>query len=83
MQNEVEKQFNTNPSSVTGSPGGAQPALSFEEKQLIDSCSVHVANVIFRFYFFYYFLRWIIMQQLINLKSIFEVAEALLVLLSY
>lgn len=46
MQSEVEKQFNTN-SSVTGSPGGAQPALSFEEKQQIDSCSVHVANVIF------------------------------------
>lgn len=46
MQNEVEKQFNTTTSSVTGSPV-AQPALSFEEKVVIDGRSVHVANVVF------------------------------------
>ena len=44
MQNEVEKQFNTTTSSVTGSPV-PQPALSFEEKVIIDGRSVHVANV--------------------------------------
>uniref|UniRef100_A0A915ESI7 RRM domain-containing protein n=1 Tax=Ditylenchus dipsaci TaxID=166011 RepID=A0A915ESI7_9BILA len=44
MQVEVEKQFNTNTSTASGSPL-VQPNMTVEEKMVVDARSVYVGNV--------------------------------------